>query len=143
MTVQDNKKDKNKGNAVPAYTILSIDLDKQVTNNLNSGDSKRIFGKIVADMEDKEIDRRINMVVKGLKEYKDLAKQIDNTKADLQAERDENGVEVVPARFSTKVWQERTKLVEKINTLAEALTSAEKKNDFTALDKLYAKGSKE
>lgn len=139
MAKQDEKHEK-----LPAYTALTVDLEKRALDNINKhGKSGIVFDKIVADYEDAEINRRIGIVEKAIMDWKGLRKTVDNTKPDLQKERDENGVVVSPARFSEAAWAARSKNVDKMNEIVKALVEYEDKNDFTLLDRLYGKNTQQ
>jgi len=128
----------NQKSEIPTYKALATDLSKQAIDSLNKGDSTTIFGKIVSDLEDVEVDRRIGLVKKALKGYKELKEEVDTKlRADLKGERNAQGVEVVPARYSSERWDKREQAIKKMDAIVDALTTADKKNDFTALDKLY------
>jgi hypothetical protein len=134
-----SQKNTNNKNKLPSYKILSMDLEERAVTNLNKANNgELIFGKIVNDMEEKEVDRRIKMVEKALKEWKAFKKEIDNLKPDIEEDYDDTGVASKP-RFSKALWKKRNETVSKMDKIVDALTLAEDKNDFKGLDELYGK----
>lgn len=107
------------------------DAEKRFQDHHKGVPSEEILSELVNEKKE-DVKKKLKWAM--FEEYSDLVKQLENTGPDLEPTIDSESGKESSARYSKKAYEERTKLLNRFESLKEAIEDAYKQHSFDKLE---------